>query len=165
MLDNGLGRYERRATPRGGRSSATISFMALVVPELAEAASRTGEAALVEAVLEWMSGAPPAPPTTGCWASRPVWARWRARARGERYRESIALLARTRVRGEVARARLLYGEWLRREGRRVDAREQLRLAREAFLAMGAAASPSAPGTSCWPPARRSASGATTPATS
>jgi DNA-binding CsgD family transcriptional regulator len=52
------------------------------------------------------------------------------------FSEAIARLAGTRVRVELARTRLLYGEWLRREGRRVDAREQLRGAHEEFVAMG-----------------------------
>jgi DNA-binding CsgD family transcriptional regulator len=53
------------------------------------------------------------------------------------YREAIERLGRTRLRGELARGRLLYGEWLRREHRRVDARGQLRAAHELFSRMGA----------------------------
>ena len=51
------------------------------------------------------------------------------------YREAIARLGRTCVYTELARARLLYGEWLRRAGRRADARRELRIAFETFSAM------------------------------
>jgi DNA-binding CsgD family transcriptional regulator len=54
------------------------------------------------------------------------------------YRESIERLGRTRVRTDLARAHLVHGEWLRRENRRVDAREQLRSAHELLSSMGLA---------------------------
>ena len=52
------------------------------------------------------------------------------------YRESVERLGRTRIRAELARSRLLYGEWLRRQGRRVEAREQLRTAHQMLEEMG-----------------------------
>jgi DNA-binding CsgD family transcriptional regulator len=52
------------------------------------------------------------------------------------FREAIDRLGRTRVRAELARTRLLYGEWLRRENRRLDARAELNVARSMFAAMG-----------------------------
>jgi ATP/maltotriose-dependent transcriptional regulator MalT len=108
------------------------------MPELAEAASRTGDAALLSAALEWMSERTRA--TDSDWAMG-IEARARAllsdgAAAEPLYRESIARLRGTRVRAELARTHLLYGEWLRRERRRVDAREQLRTAHEMLTRMG-----------------------------
>jgi DNA-binding CsgD family transcriptional regulator len=140
VLYNGIGRYEA-AHQAVGRAfeQDRLGYIPFVVPEVAEAASRTGDAALLRAALDWMSERTSV--TSTDWALG-IEARVRALAseddEAERfYRDSIERLARTRIRVELARTRLLYGEWLRREGRRVDAREQLRVAREALLAMGA----------------------------
>jgi DNA-binding CsgD family transcriptional regulator len=140
LLYNGIGRYDAaQEAARRAFEQDHLGFTPFVVPEVAEAASRTGDTALLQATVEWMSERTAGDASD--WALG-IGARVRALAsEGDAaeglYRESIDRLARTRVRVELARARLLYGEWLRREGRRVDARDQLRVAREALLAMGA----------------------------
>jgi DNA-binding CsgD family transcriptional regulator len=113
----------------------------ILVPELAEAASRTADRALLESALEWLSERTRV--ISSGWASG-IEARVRALlSEGEvaesLYRESIAHLSGTRVRLELVRTHLLYGEWLRRERRRLDARKHLRTALEAFTSIGAAA--------------------------
>jgi len=142
VLHNGLGRHDdaRDAAWRAFERDL-VGFEPFVVPELAEAASRTGDVALVRAVLEWLSERTRVTPTE--WALG-VEARVRALlsegdVADDLYRESIERLGRTRVRVELARTHLVYGEWLRRENRRVDARAQLRTAHEMFASMGAEA--------------------------
>jgi DNA-binding CsgD family transcriptional regulator len=139
VLYNGLGRH---AAARDASLHAfkrdQVAYGHLVIPELAEAASRTGDVALVTATLEWLSVRTHL--TSSEWALG-IEARVRALLNdGEvaesLYLESIARLGHTRVRRELARGHLLYGEWLRRERRRVDAREQLRTAHEMFTTMG-----------------------------
>lgn len=139
VLNNGLGRHD--AARDAGRplfERDPFGYAPFVIPELAEAAARTGDLELVEAVQAWMSMLTQATPTD--WALG-IQARVQALAgRGEaadsRYRESIARLSRTGLRAELARSHLLYGEWLRRERRRSDAREQLRVALDMLEAMG-----------------------------
>jgi DNA-binding CsgD family transcriptional regulator len=142
VLCNGLGRYD------AARDAAWRAFEGdpfglgpLVVPELAEAASRTGDEVLVTAALEWLSERTRVTATD--W-SLGIQARVRAllgegEATDGLYRESIDRLGRTRIRVELARSHLLYGEWLRRERRRSDAREQLRTAHDMLDTMGVAA--------------------------
>ncbi len=142
VLNNGLGRYEaamdgaRRATDDGdfGYSGAALA-------ELVEAATRAGRPEVAAAALPRLEERTRAAGTD--WALG-VLARSRAlMSEGEDadafYREAIERLERTRIRVELARAHLLYGEWLRRQGRRVDARDQLRTAHELFSRFGAEA--------------------------
>ena len=139
VLYNGLGRHDAaRDAAWEAFQPDPIGYGSYLVPELAEAASRTGDRALLEAGLDWLSERTRV--INSEWASG-IEARVRAlSSEGEvtdgLYRESITHLARTRVRLELARTHLLYGEWLRRERRRMDAREHLRTALEMFRSMG-----------------------------
>jgi DNA-binding CsgD family transcriptional regulator len=111
---------------------------AWALPELSEAASRTGQTQLAADALDRLAAATSAAQTD--WAQG-IHARSRALlSDGEdveaAYREAIERLGRTPLRPELARAHLLYREWLRRERRRADARAQLRTAHEMFDAIG-----------------------------
>jgi DNA-binding CsgD family transcriptional regulator len=141
LLYNGLGRY-RDALDAAQQASEEhpekqgAAVWALV--ELIEAASRSGMHEHAAGALHWLTQMTSVSETN--WA-RGIAARSRAllshgRTAEFHYREAIDRLAQTRVRGELARAHLLYGEWLRREHRRVDARGQLRTAHELFTDMG-----------------------------
>jgi DNA-binding CsgD family transcriptional regulator len=142
VLNNGLGRYDAaRDAAWEAFQPDPIGYGSFLVGELAEAAARTGDRALLESALAWLTQ------RTGVigsrWASG-IEARVRALLSEDEvaeslYRESIAQLAGTRVRVELARSQLLYGEWLRRQRRRLDARTPLRAAHAAFTDMGAEA--------------------------
>ena len=139
VLCNGLGEYEEALAA----ACSASEYQEVVgenwgLSELIEPAARTGRIDLAMDGLRRLASKARASGTD--WALG-VEARSRALlsddAGAERsYREAIDRLGRTRVRGEHARAHLLYGEWLRRKGRRVDAREQLRAAHDQFTSMG-----------------------------
>ncbi|HWW89304.1 MAG TPA: LuxR C-terminal-related transcriptional regulator [Solirubrobacteraceae bacterium] len=142
VLYNGLGRHDAaRDAARDAFQPDPIGYGTFLVPELAEAASRSADRALLEHTGEWLSERTRV--ISSGWASG-IHARVRALlSEGEDaedlYRQSIEHLSGTRVRLELARTRLLYGEWLRRERRRIDARGQLRTALEEFTSMDAEA--------------------------
>ncbi|WP_329529245.1 AAA family ATPase [Streptomyces sp. NBC_01462] len=141
LLFNGLGRHEDALAPAraAGEYPRELAAANWGLVELIESAAGCGATDLAADALKQLSEMTQASGTD--WALG-VEARSRALvsegdAAEPLYREAIERLGRTRVRAEHARARLLYGEWLRREGRRLDAREQLRSAHELFTAMGA----------------------------
>jgi DNA-binding CsgD family transcriptional regulator len=143
VLHNGLGRHDvaRDAARRVFDRDVVGGYQVLAVAELAEAASRTADSALVSTALARLAERAQGTPTD--WALG-IEARLEAfLARGaaaeDLYRESIERLGRAGARVEVARGHLLFGEWLRRDGRRVAAREQLRTAHAMLAAMGLAA--------------------------
>jgi ATP/maltotriose-dependent transcriptional regulator MalT len=140
LLLNGLGRYREALAAAEEASDDTPELFVAVwaAIEQLEAASRCGEPEAASRALERIAAATSVASTD--WASG-IQARSRAlRSQGETaerlYHEAIGRLSRTRLRPELARAHLLYGEWLRRENRRVDARVQLRDAHEQLTSIG-----------------------------
>jgi DNA-binding CsgD family transcriptional regulator len=140
VLLNGLGRYEDALVAARLASEGTpeLFLRAWVLPELIEAATRAGHQALARDALARLAEAAHAAGSD--WALG-IDARSRAllsagAAAEVLYAEAIERLSRTALRPELARAHLLYGEWLRREGRRVDAREQLRTAHDMLATLG-----------------------------
>jgi DNA-binding CsgD family transcriptional regulator len=139
VLYNGLARYDEAATAAGEVvAHAMDPFMAnFALPELVEAAARRGDAEGAAGAFERLTET--TRPAGTDWAAG-IEARCRALVAGdgtdEAYQEAIERLSRTRLRPELARTHLLYGEWLRREGRRVAAREQLRAGHDGFTEIG-----------------------------
>jgi len=142
VLYNGLGRYlDALPAARRACGSEQLGVSGLALTELVEAAARSHDPEAASNALRQLADRTRASGTD--WALG-VEARSRALldeagdAEGL-YREAIERLERTRMRVELARARLLYGEWLRRQRRRLEARDQLRAAHEMFTQMGAEA--------------------------
>jgi DNA-binding CsgD family transcriptional regulator len=140
VLNNGLARYEEAASAARQATSRALNHWVFmwVLPELVEAAARAGDAELARDALERLKET-----TEPCGSDFALGMEARCRAllsdgaaADERYREAIERLGRTRMRTELARAHLLYGESLRRETRRGEAREQLRTAHEMLVAIG-----------------------------
>jgi len=140
ILSNGLGRYDQAlASARPAAEEMPHLYVSgLALPEVIEAAVRSGRPELAHDALEHLTEATT---TTGTAWGLGIQARSRALlAEGEAahgiYLDAIELLGRTGLRPDLARAHLLYGEWLRRQKRRADARQHLREAHEQLSAIG-----------------------------
>ena len=143
VLNNGLGHYPKAlaAAQRATEYPQDLALRNWALAELVEAAARSGSSETAAAAYRQLAESTEGSGTD--WALG-VQARSHALlAAGEEadrlYKESISRLGRADVRAELARARLLYGEWLRRERRRGEARDQLRTARSMLEEMGMAA--------------------------
>jgi DNA-binding CsgD family transcriptional regulator len=137
---NGLARYEEAAAAARQATSDTFEYWVSVwaLPELVEAAMRVGDVELACDALERLAETTQ---PAGTDLALAIEARSRALlTSGDSaellYREAIERLGRTGIRPELARAHLLYGEWLRRANRRADARSELARAHEMFSTMG-----------------------------
>jgi DNA-binding CsgD family transcriptional regulator len=140
ISNNGLGRYTDALTAadRATRDAHPFPVSDWAGPELIEAAVRSGNTALAVGALDRLAETAQAGRTD---FGLGLEARCRALlssgdAAEALYREAIGRLGRTRLRPDLARAHLLYGEWLRRQGQRTGAREQLRTAHGMLAAIG-----------------------------
>ena len=140
LLFNGLGRYEDALAVRlSDAHAAQLGYSLWALPEQAEAAARCGRLDLAQQAVtrlaetaavagtEWGLGMQERSRALTCEGTEAE----------DCYQEAIARLARTRAVPHLARAHLLYGEWLRREKRRSEARQHLRAASEMLAGMGA----------------------------
>jgi hypothetical protein len=141
VLYNGLGQYQlalEAAEKAAAANEVVTSSWALY--ELVEAASRCGQHAVAREAADRLSERASRHGTE--WAKGTVARSWAlvepAGAADELHRQAIDWLGQSRMSAHLARARLTYGEWLRRENRRVEARHQLRLAYDTLAKMGAA---------------------------
>jgi DNA-binding CsgD family transcriptional regulator len=142
LLYNGLGRYEAaRAGARQGCKYDDLGIYGFCLVELVEAAARSGAVEEATAALQGLEERTSAAGTD--WAlGVQAWSRALlsdGKAAELLYCEAIERLGRSRIAVHLARAHLVYGEWLRRENRRVDARAHLRTAHEMFSQFGAEA--------------------------
>jgi DNA-binding NarL/FixJ family response regulator len=140
VLHNGLGHYDTAlAAAQRGREHDELGFGVWILPELIEAAVRLGQHDVAVASLHRLSERTS--------LSRREWAhaieaRCRAlvsegQAAEDLFQQAISQLRASRMTVQLARTNLLYGEWLRVENRRADARESLRTAHQMFVSMGA----------------------------
>jgi DNA-binding CsgD family transcriptional regulator len=139
LRNNGQGRYDRALTAaQQATEHEDVMAYGWALAELIEAGVRSGQPDEAAAALERLSERTQA---TGTEWALGVEARCRGLLSDDEslYQESVERLARSRAVVELARSRLVYGEWLRRENRRMDARAQLRAAYEMFSGMGAEA--------------------------
>ena len=139
-LFNGLGRHEEAlaAARRASEDPAALPFSLWALPELVEAAARTGHAGPARDALRQLAEV-----TGPCGGDSALGIEARCRAllspgdaAGDLFLEAAGRLSRAGLRPDLARARLLHGEWLRRQGRCADARGQLSAARDELAALG-----------------------------
>jgi DNA-binding CsgD family transcriptional regulator len=143
VLHNSLGRYEEAlaAAQRVSEDSPAVQFAEWALVELVEAAVRSAVPERAAGAVQRLSGI-----ARACGTDWVLGAEARSRALVSKgaaaenlYREAIDRFGRTRLRVDLGRAHLIYGEWLRRQRRRRDARDQLGRAYEIFDSAGAAA--------------------------